>query len=728
MDQTPANTKDLEAQLRGMILSNVTIGGGQNQYDNQQGQHRGRGRGRGGFHRGSGPNPRGGYVHHNNTRGNQSYGMSMASPSTRGGRPDSNHNGMGPRHNHAYAQHRDDTLLPQILQRPQGGFNQTGQMPRGGGSHQHPRPQYAQNGYQHRPKIDSTSQVQFMESIVDHELPKVQMTELELSKHNTFRKGLEVILQQAFAKNGGEDLDYIKDISLVAFGSLGSGFGLPGSDMDLAVVPQWNNPARADETDIGPRIPRLLEKAVLDAKMGGRLLTRTRVPILKVCETPTKALYTALSDERKKWEGLSEEEKYPRTPPPIDPTVPPPTFDEIEMEKALKAVEQRKIAKPRRRSSAAAGEGQTAAEATAETTVEEVAPVLPVPEEDLPVNSKATPTDAATATPTTQENQNRREKQWHREKVLGPLDFPKTGVGIQCDINFANPLGIHNTHMLRCYSLTDSRVKPMVLFVKSWAKRRKINSSYSGTLSSYGWVLMVLHYLVNVASPPVCPNLQHYLPQATDINSLSQRFKDAKKISGYDVRFWRNEEEIIQAAQEGRLTQNRQPLASLLCGFFQHFASQGGYQGRQNNFHWTQEVLSLRTPGGILSKQDKGWVSATTIVTAEKKVTNRYLFAIEDPFEIDHNVARTVTHRGIVTIRDEFRRAGRILSAVGRGMVPEGGLFDELVEEAPAPTTKAEQPAEQPVTKAVAQDESQAMIEAGLRASSVNGDVKPTLQ
>ncbi|KAF3037328.1 hypothetical protein E8E12_003720 [Didymella heteroderae] len=726
MDQTPVNTKDLEAQLRGMILSNVTMGGGQNQYDNQQGQHRGRGRGRGGFHRGSGPNPRGGdYAHHSNNRGSQSYGMNMANHSTRGGRPDNNHNGMGSRQSHAYTQHRDDAPVSQILQRPQGGFNQTGQVSRGGGAHQYSRPQYAQNSHQHRPRIDLASQVQFMESIIDHELPKVQMSELELSKHNTFRKGLEVIFQQAFAENGGEDLDYIKGISLVAFGSLGSGFGLPGSDMDLAVVPQWKDPARADETDIGPRIPRLLEKAVLNDKMGGRLLTRTRVPILKVCETPTEALYTALSDERAKWEGLSEEEKYPRTPPPIDPTVPPLSFDEVEAEKALKAMEQRKIATPPRRSSVA-GESQVTV-GKADSTAEEAVPVPPISEEDPRAENKATPADAAAATPPTQENQPRREKQWHREKVLGPLDFPKTGVGIQCDINFANPLGIHNTHMLRCYSLTDARVKPMVLFVKSWAKRRKINSSYSGTLSSYGWVLMVLHYLVNVASPPVCPNLQHYLPQATDMHSLSERFKDARKISGYDVRFWRDEAEILRAAQEGRLTQNRQPLASLLCGFFQYFASQGGY-GRQNNFHWTQEVLSLRTPGGILSKQEKGWVSATTIVTAEKKVTNRYLFAIEDPFEIDHNVARTVTHRGIVTIRDEFRRAGRILGAVGRGMAPEGGLFDEVIEDAPAPTTKAEQPVEQPATKAVVQDESKAAIEAGMRAFSINGDAKPALR
>ncbi|KAJ4349179.1 hypothetical protein N0V95_004821 [Ascochyta clinopodiicola] len=594
----------------------------------------------------------------------QPYNHTYAQPRNNGTQPNITHGNQQPANN-------SQAQPPRVLQRPQGGFNQAGQVSRGGGPHQYPRQQYAQNGYQNQPRIDTAAQVEFMGEIVERELPKVEMTESEISKHSTFRERLEVIMRQAFAGSGIED---ITDISLVAFGSLGSGFALPGSDMDLAVVPSWKDPTRADETDIGPQIPRILEKAVLDAKMGGRLLTRTRVPILKVCESPTPVLFTALMDERRKWDELSEEEKYPSA---IDTTVPHKTFDEIEMEKTLKSTEQRLAAKPPNEGSTAAG---TAAPAS--TALDETSPVTP----------HADSNDASTTPSTNKEHQNRTEKQWHREKVLGPLDFPKNGVGIQCDINFANPLGIHNTHMLRCYSLTDARVRPMVLFVKSWAKRRKINSSYSGTLSSYGWVLMVLHYLVNVASPPVCPNLQHYLPQATDMNSLSDRFKDAKKISGHDVRFWRNEEEIIRAAQEGRLTQNRQPLASLLCGFFRYFASQGGHYGRQVNFYWTSEVLSLRTPGGILTKQDKGWVSATTIVTAEKKVTNRYLFAIEDPFEIDHNVARTVTHRGIVTIRDEFRRAGRILGAVGRSMEPEGGLFDELIEEAPAPTAKAAQP------------------------------------
>jgi terminal uridylyltransferase len=95
------------------------------------------------------------------------------------------------------------------------------------------------------------------------------------------------------------------------------------------------------------------------------------------------------------------------------------------------------------------------------------------------------------------------------------------------------------------------------------------------------------------------------------------------------------------------------------------------------------QVLSLRTKGGLLSKEEKGWVKAVTEQGAGKQVQHRYLFCIEDPFEQSHNVARTVTHNGIVAIRDEFRRAQRILRVVGDGNGPPPGLglFDELVDE-----------------------------------------------
>jgi terminal uridylyltransferase len=59
-----------------------------------------------------------------------------------------------------------------------------------------------------------------------------------------------------------------------------------------------------------------------------------------------------------------------------------------------------------------------------------------------------------------------------------------------------------------------------------------------------------------------------------------------------------------------------------------------------------------------------------------KEIRHRYLFAIEDPFELDHNVARTVTHNGIVSIRDEFRRAWKIIKSASNGAPQENLLRD----------------------------------------------------
>jgi len=323
-----------------------------------------------------------------------------------------------------------------------------------------------------------------------------------------------------------------------------------------------------------------------------------------------------------------------------------------------------------------------------------------------------------------------------RDRYHDHLEFPKTAVGIQCDINFAASLALHNTLLLRCYSLTDPRVKPLVLFVKYWAKRRGINTPYRGTLSSYGYVLMVLHYLVNIVHPFVCPNLQHLLREPPGYLPPDE-IAAQTTCSGRDVRFWRNEREIADLSRRGMLNHNQESVGALLRGFFEYYAQNGPMSsGRGRGFDWGREVLSLRTQGGLLTKQEKGWVGARTVVETTheaaptpvnaapavvpgpgivaasppasaaatltgdakppqmpgphkkqpahreevKEIRHRYLFALEDPFETDHNVARTVTHNGIVAIREEFRRAWRIVKAAGgRGEGREGGLLDEAV-------------------------------------------------
>ncbi|KAF1947819.1 PAP/OAS1 substrate-binding domain-containing protein [Clathrospora elynae] len=706
MDQNKApNSTGLENQLRDMMLGNVTMGSGQasqepqsTHHERTRGQHRGpfsgrrgdghhpnrtdQGRGRGSNAAANTAPPRGG------GRGqpsSQRYQQPQPGPNMQNAVP-ANHQQNTPsqsRQPHHQRQAPNAGGAPRaqprgILQRPQGNA-----IPSAQAQPYRPHPQgpytYAPPPPMHTPRENSLAQVEHLDIMAAEKIPKIEMSVSESEAKQAFRKQLEDIMREAFAKEYPGDT---ATISLVGFGSLASGFGMPGSDMDLAVVPTWKDPARADELGINRHIPRLLERAVLDANMGGRLLTRTRVPILKVCQTPTEALYNALSDERQKWDELPDEEKYPTDHPPEPSPLPKPLV-EVDGAKAAELTQHA--------DSPSFGDDFPKLGTATTSKGKQKADAKPKSAKANSSLSSTRPNDTssnATDNSTKKEQHPRPDKQWMREKIIGPLDFPKTGCGIQCDINFENPLGIHNTHMLRCYSLTDSRVRPIVLFVKSWAKRRKVNSAYSGTLSSYGWVLMVLHYLVNVAQPPVCPNLQLALPLPTEAAAIEQFSKAT--VAGYAVRFWRNEAEIIQAVQEGRLTQNNQSIGALLRGFFQYYASINHHYGpKPPQFYWTNEVLSLRTPGGILSKQVKGWVSATTKITAEKKVTNRYLFAIEDPFELDHNVARTVTHRGIVAIRDEFRRAWRILMAVGQGRQPEGGIFDEVVENVPPPMPMA---------------------------------------
>ncbi|KAL7927336.1 hypothetical protein ACQKWADRAFT_721 [Trichoderma austrokoningii] len=293
-------------------------------------------------------------------------------------------------------------------------------------------------------------------------------------------------------------------------------------------------------------------------------------------------------------------------------------------------------------------------------------------------------------------------------KFRDPLEFPASGAGVQCDINFSAHLALQNTLLLRCYSHTDPRVRPMILFIKHWAKVRGINSGYRGTLGSYGYVLMALHYLVNVVQPFVCPNLQQLAP-APPNNLSPAEIESTTTCQGYDVRFWRNEEEIIRLASQNQLNRNTESIGHLLRGFFEYYAQNGMMSnGFGKGFDWGRSVISLRTYGGILTKQEKGWTGAKTVYEVQKTASDaaapasplrsnvqpqaaqqatkdgevkeirlRYLFAIEDPFETDHNVARTVTHNGIVSIRDEFRRAWAILRAAGNG-----NSYENLIQNA----------------------------------------------
>ncbi|KAL4253766.1 DNA polymerase type-B-like family protein [Abortiporus biennis] len=242
---------------------------------------------------------------------------------------------------------------------------------------------------------------------------------------------------------------------------------------------------------------------------------------------------------------------------------------------------------------------------------------------------------------------------------------PGLPFGIACDIGFENRLALENTRLLMCYAMIDPpRVRTMVLFLKVWCKRRKINSPYKGTLSSYGYVLLVIFFLVHVKNPPVLPNLQQMPP----LRPISQ---EESTLNGHNIWFF----DDINLLRQRWQSSNTETVAELLVDFFKYYS---------RDFLYNSGVASIRA--GLLKKESKGWYSDADRGTSRER--NR--LCIEDPFETDFNVARCVTRDGLYTIRGELMRASRILAArpdravVALAQLCEERKDEELVQASPS--------------------------------------------
>ncbi|KAK5956415.1 hypothetical protein OHC33_002992 [Knufia fluminis] len=415
----------------------------------------------------------------------------------------------------------------------------------------------------------------------------------EIGQKQQFSQKLESIARQVVQREltAGNDMQRAQ-IKLQPYGSLANSFGTAGCDVDLLLTVQKQT---GSFMEISEEVKRDLEKVLLDQGIGARLLTNTRVPILRVCEKPNPELLKALRDYRAKWEASLLESESPLDQRAGDTSAPLPALTESQEE------------------------GQLAAMADLDLNAAEIA----LPDSPVPDHAK--------------------------------LEFVGD-CGIQCDINFSNHIALHNSRLLWTYGQCDPRVRHLGIFVKNWAKARDINTPYRGTLSSYGYILMVLHYLINVAHPPLLPNLQE---MAKD-NGWSQA--PPVLFEGHDITFTDNPNVIRQ--HMANMQRNNTSLGGLLLGFFR-------YYGTPQGFRFVEQVISIRSPGGILPKEHKGWTKAKWS-EENTNVRQRYLLALEDPFEIDHNVGRTVGHNGIVAVRDEFRRAWNIIQSIQRVSTPHG--------------------------------------------------------
>ncbi|XP_041912476.1 terminal uridylyltransferase 4 isoform X2 [Alosa sapidissima] len=206
---------------------------------------------------------------------------------------------------------------------------------------------------------------------------------------------------------------------------------------------------------------------------------------------------------------------------------------------------------------------------------------------------------------------------------------------LEGDISLYNTLAQHNTRMLATYAAIDPRVQYLGYTMKVFAKRCDIGDASRGSLSSYAYILMVLYFLQQ-RQPPVIPVLQ----EIYDGREIPQRMVD-----GWNAYFFDDLDELRRRMPE--LQQNRESVGELWLGLLRFYTEE---------FDFKEHVISIR--------------QHSRLTTFEKQWTSKCI-AIEDPFDLNHNLGAGVSRKMTNFIMKAFINGRKLF---GTPFYPQPGL------------------------------------------------------
>lgn len=268
--------------------------------------------------------------------------------------------------------------------------------------------------------------------------------------------------------------------------------------------------------------------------------------------------------------------------------------------------------------------------------------------------------------------------------------FRMADTGAECDLSVENVLAQRNTSFLRAYANADARVRVLAYVLKRFVKRRCMNTPAEGTLSTYGYLLMLIHFLQR-QDPPVVPVLQTLPPDWNGATkcactpsqtwcrvrspqcALSERHPEmhlpsvvckgptddssssvhasASASPRFETYFFdpfgfpdpTPKLELLAAFG----ARNTASVGELLVGFFEYFGLR---------FDASREVVSVRM-ARPLSKDEKKREHQWRVHTR---------LSIEDPFEVAYDVAHVLKPTRDKYIRQQFARAFALLARGAR--------------------------------------------------------------
>lgn len=253
--------------------------------------------------------------------------------------------------------------------------------------------------------------------------------------------------------------------------------------------------------------------------------------------------------------------------------------------------------------------------------------------------------------------------------------------GLECDLSLSNPLAINNTDLLLTYSRIDDRVRPLAFLIKQWSKARGINNPGEGTLSSYAFLLCLIHFL-QTRPLPVLPYLQSLPPNWRGENNFESSLNAEMLSSTVDLQlcssdyiacntyFLKPNEQQFELLRSGS-RRNTQTVGELLVDFFEYFA---------HKFDFRKDIVSIRNQqNNFTPATPESLTRFAKLVKAEEDCWQLHdRWSIEDPFETFYNVGHVVKGPQMLLIRKEFMVLYIFVSMTRKCCLPNTYLFAKL--------------------------------------------------
>lgn len=206
---------------------------------------------------------------------------------------------------------------------------------------------------------------------------------------------------------------------------------------------------------------------------------------------------------------------------------------------------------------------------------------------------------------------------------------------LEGDLSLYNTLALQNTKLLYTYARIDRRVKCLGYAMKYFAKLCDIGDASRGSLSSYAYILMVLHYLQQ-CKPPVIPVLQELYDHSKPAPQLV--------IDGWNAWFYDDLDSLKKEWKD--YGKNTDTVGQLWVNMLRYYTE---------TFNWKDHVVTIRQLAPL---------------TRLQKLWNSRCIAIEDPFDLSHNLGAGLSRKMNTFIMKAFIRGREVFGTAVMGCPP----------------------------------------------------------